>query len=340
MFKDDKVGIGYGMLGLFQDPAFVAFNGKAWTLDETFLKKHLKAMANAGANFVRVLPWGVWGPHKYGRRSQFQPYVLNVDKNLWDLATFNAYYFPIVKRVFEIINGLNLTVLWDWFCNCQFHGGTRKWSPWYSNVQGITSFYGKDADKYTRRWLSTTILRYGYYDVIWGFGNELENRAAPDFVKRVIFPFIKAKNLPFDHLTYGATTKIVAGDSNQDIIRNAVEDTFGKDAERSIFMEDHGWPFTASLPIWGKKPWRKIYSDDGYYDALDNRPSPTAWGAKAKFILTNYYSAARPQIISFEHLPPKGDHSKPEREAAAIRAISAAYKGKFRTWPTNYGKHP
>ena len=36
MIQDDKVGIGYGLMGLFQDDAkFVTFNGKAWVLERT-----------------------------------------------------------------------------------------------------------------------------------------------------------------------------------------------------------------------------------------------------------------------------------------------------------------
>jgi len=36
MIQDDKIGIGYGLMGAFQDDAgFVTFNGKAWILERT-----------------------------------------------------------------------------------------------------------------------------------------------------------------------------------------------------------------------------------------------------------------------------------------------------------------
>lgn len=345
MLKDDRCGIIYGLMGMFQDDAgFLKLKDNKWVLDEYGLINHLTAIKDAGANGIRTLPWGVWGSHPGQNPAyQFQPYVLKGGK--WDLSTFNTHYFSNVKKAFEIINGLNMTAILSVFDNCQLHGGYRKWSPWYSNVQGITSFYDKAADKYSRTWLTFLTKRFGGYDVIWGFGNELENKAAPDFAKRVLLPFVKSKSLPFDRLTYGATTKIVSGDSNQDVIRNAVEDTFGKTAERSIIMEDHGFPFTASLPAWGNKPWRKLYSDDGCYtgkslcdkNARGSRPSAVEWQAKAAYIL-NHYPAEKngmQGLINFEHLtavyPPNADC-----QAGTIRAISGAYKAKFKCWPKNY----
>jgi len=335
MIQDDKIGIVYGLMGLLQDDAgFVKFDGKKWMLNETALKAHLEAIAKAGANAVRFLPWGVWGSHPGQKKAyQFQPYMLNQTTDKWDLSVFNNHYFPIVKRVFDIINGLNMTVVFPLFDNCQFHGGYRKWSPWFSNVQGLFSFYGADADKYTKRWVSTMTLRHAKNDVIWAFGNELENVACPAFVKRVIFPYIKLRNLDFNRLTYGATTKVGSDDSIQDQVRLLVREAFGLKAEKNMMMEDHGFPFAASLPVWGKKPWRKIYSDDGFYggkslcDKRDKgaRPSAVEWWAKAAYILSHYPLSApgRPRLISFEHLPgvyPPNTGC----QVATIRSISGA----------------
>jgi len=352
MITDDKIGIGYGLMGLFQDDAgFVTFNGKVWILDETILTKHLGAIKDAGANTVRIMPWGVWGSHKYGKASQFQPYFLDTSRDKWDLSAFNTHYFPIVKRVIEIINSLNMTVMFCFFDNCQFHGGYSKWSPWVSNVQGITTLYDPAADVYTKRWVSTMTLRFKDADVIWAFGNELENQAAPAFIRRVIFPYIKLRKLDFNRMAYGATTKIFTGDythdgdSIQDYVRLAVREEFGLSAEKNIIMEDHGWPFKESLPAWGNKPWRKIYSDDGFYggkslcDKRDKRARPSAveWGARAKYILDHYPSSAsgRPRLISFEHLP---GFYPPDTvcQAATIKAISASYRARFGSWPKNY----
>jgi hypothetical protein len=214
-----------------------------------------------------------------------------------------------------------MTVIFPLFDNCQFHGGYSKWSPWVSNVQGISTLYDPDADVYTKRWVSTMTLRFKDADVIWAFGNELENQAAPAFIKRVIFPYIKLRTLDFNRMTYGATTKVSAGNSIQDTVRISVRDTFGPIAEKNMMMEDHGFPFTASLPVWGNKPWRKLYSDDG----LHPRPTPSAWAARARYILANYPISAsgRPRLISFEHLPDKYPMDL-ALDVATIKAIKAA----------------
>jgi hypothetical protein len=123
-----------------------------------------------------------------------------------------------------------------------------------------------------------------------------------------------------ERMTYGATTKIGPVDSIQDQVRNMVESAFGKTAERAIIMEDHGYPFTASLPVWGKKPWRKLYSDDG----LHPRPTPAQWGARAKYILK--YAGNNKRFVNFEHLP----NSYPidlNLQIATIKAIKKACEG-------------
>jgi len=346
MFQDDKCGIGYGLMGLLQDDArFVTFNGTKWSFDADALGAHVKKIKEAGGNFIRALAYGVWGSHPGQKKTyQFQPYVLSGDK--WDLGKFNTHYFPIVEKAFSIINEEGMTVLFDLFDNCQFHGGYRKWSPWYSNVQRITSFYEKDADKYTKAWISTWIVRAKRknLDIIWGL-NEAENLAYPDFFKRIIIPYMKRGLIDPNRTTYGATTKIGPTDSVQDQVRHLVEDQFGMKASRDMIMEDHGYPFAVSLPVWGNKPNRKMYSDDGFYggkslcDKRDKRARPSAveWGARAKYILDHYPSSAsgRPRLISFEHLPgfyPPNDVC----QAATIRAISGAYRIKFGAWPKNY----
>ena len=373
MFADDKIGIGYGLMGLLQDDAkFVTFNGKAWILDETALTKHLKAISAAGANFARFLPWGVWGSHPGQKKAyQFQPYFLDTSRDKWDLSAFNTHYFPIVKRVIEIINGLNMTVMFCLFDACQFHGGYSKWSPWVSNVQGITTLYDPAADVYTKRWVSTMTLRFKDADVIWAFGNEMNNAAFPAFAKRVIFPYIKLRNLDFNRMTYGATMMSTAYLGNHqyedkycplDYVKRDVGDVFGDEAKLDVYREIHGCggiecgaerPFGAdvdqALLGWGKNPIRKIFSDDGCYtgnskcDKRDKgaRPSAETWGKMATYILANYpvTMGGRDRLINFEHLPgvyPPNDIC----QAATIRAISTAYHNKWGVWPKNWGKHP
>lgn len=318
MFTDDKIRIGYGLMGLLQDDAgFVTFDGKKWTFDADGFRAHIRKIKEAGADFVRTLAYGVWGSHPGQKKeTQFQPYVLSGDK--WNLDKFNTYYFPIVEKAMTIINEEGIIIIFDLFDNCQFHGGYRKWSPWFNNVQGITSFYGKDADKYTKAWISTWIVRRDRkkFDIIFG-SNETENSAYPDFFKRIIVPYMKRGLLKPDRMTYGATTKIPDEGSNQEKVRLIIRDTFGVAVERKIIMEDHGYPFTLSIPAWGKKPQEKLYSDDG----LHPRPLPSAWAARVKYIL-KYAGADRARFVNFEHLP----DSYPIDVALQVATIQAIKK--------------
>jgi hypothetical protein len=350
MITDDKIGIGFGRLAPMDE--FGSFDGTKFTLDEARLDKEDHAAANAGANFDHVFPYGVWGKHPGGKKdSQFQPYVLDTSRDKWDLSAFNSYYFPIMRRIFEIANGVNMSVIFDWFDNCQFHGDTKKWSPWISNVQGVETFYDTDADRYTRAWILRCLDAFAGLDVIWAFGNELDNQAFPEMAERIIIPIIKSKKLDFNRMTYGATTRIVSGDSVQDLIRQAIGDQFGPVAEKNVIMEDHGWPFTDSLPVWGDRPWRKLYSDDGCYTGKSKcdtysgqgaRPSATEWGKMALDILKAYPAAVsgRERLISFEHLPAGGRSDNLDCQVETIKAISGAYRSRFGAWPSNYGKHP
>jgi hypothetical protein len=356
MFTDDKIGIGYGMLVPMALDQHGRFDGKTFTVDKPGLDLELESASKAGANFVRCLPdfMGVWGKHPGGKKSQFQPYVLNTKQTAWILGKYNTYFFPIQDYIFGRANNFGLTVLYDLFENCQFHGGQRIWTPWYSNEQGVTSFYGKNADPYSKPWVSTMMVRAARRDVILGFGNELENKAAPEFVERVIFPYIKARKWPLGRMTLGATAKIVgSGDSIQDLIRKKVRATFGLVAEKDVIQEDHGWPFTATLPIWGNKPYCKCYSNDGtYLDPKDPRaskydisgigkgarPSAAAQGALAKVILTKYPASlgGRARLISLEHLPAGFSIATIKRKVEPVEAISEAYYKRFGVRPKNW----
>jgi len=359
MIQDDKCGIIYGDLCPMALDQHGRFDGKKFTLDEDGLRVELQAAANAGANAVRFLPdfTGVWGKHPGGKKSQFQPCVLNAKETAWILGTYskdkgwipawNTYFFPIQDRIFQIANEAGLTVIYCLFEGCQFNSGARIWSPWYSNEQGITTFYDPKADIFSKPWVGTMTVRAARRDVILGFGNELENKAAPDFVERVIFPYLKIRKWSLSRVTLGATAKIVgAGDSIQDLIRKKVRDTFGLVMEKDVIQEDHGWPFTATLPLWGPKPYRKLYSDDGFYGGhslCDKsfkgvRPSATEWGKLSLDILKKYPAAAsgRERLISFEHLPAGYSTGNLECKIAPIKAISTAYHNKWGVWPKNY----
>jgi len=345
MMKDDKCGICFGRLCPMDE--FGMFDGKKFTLDEAGFGVECDAAAHAGANIERFMAYGVWGPHKYKRKSQFQPYVLDLKTNQWDLTKFNEYYFPMMRRILARAQAANMSIIFDLFDGCEFRGTESIWSPWAVNNQGIMNFYGKDADKYSREFFLKCISEFKDFDIIWSFGNEPENKGFPAMAERVILPIVKAKKLDFNRLAYGATTKISAKDSIQDRVRQLVRDKFGPAAEKCIIMPDHGWPFTASLPVWGKKPYRKLYSDDGCYTGASKcdirvgkgaRPSATQWGILAKSILTKYPAAlgGRERLISFEHLPAGFSTGSLECKVAPIRAISKAYRNKFGKWPCNY----
>jgi hypothetical protein len=265
-----------------------------------------------------------------------------------------------------------MTVMFCLFDNCQFHGGYSKWSPWVSNTQGITTLYDPAADVYTKRWVSTMTLRFKDADIIWAFGNEMNNAAFPAFAKRVIFPYIKLRKLDFNRLTYGATMmkrKYLGnnqyedtGNCPLDFVKKDVGDVFGDEAKLDMYREIHGCGGTAEGPErpfgadvdqalwgWGKNPIRKIFSDDGCYtgnskcDKRDKgaRPSAETWAKMATYILANYPATkgGRDKLINFEHLP--GVYPPDTAcQTATIKAISTVYHNKWGIWPKNWGKHP
>jgi hypothetical protein len=339
MIKDDKVGIGYGMLGLFQDPRFVSFDGKEWMFHADTFRAHIRKIARRGANFIRILAWAVWGPHKYGKLSQFQAFMLkkiSPTVELWDLSKPNAYYLPIVTQAIKIAKEEGLTTIFDWLDNCEFHGAVKKWSPWMNNVQGITSFYGKDADKYTKPLMTVTANLWKKLGVIFGM-NEANNRQFPAMYERVVVPVIKSTKLPFSQLTYGATD-----DAIQDAVRDIAKSKFGAKASKEIILEYHGFPFPAALP----NAARVMCSDNGFYEGLPScdgdprgyRPSPAQFEKAALNILKKYPDSApgRPRLLSFEHLPAGGDYDDPDCQALWFEGISRAYKKRFGVWPYNY----
>jgi len=366
MFSDDKCGIGWGRFVPMELTNYGSFDGKNFKLNEVGLATEARAIANAGANFVRVFPWGVWGTHKYGKKSQFQPYVLNTAKDKWDLSAFNAYYFPIMRKVIEIFNAVNMSVVCDLFENCQFHGLIAQWSPWAVNVQGVQRFWEPAADKYSKAWILRCLTEFKNYDWLVSWGNETIRAAIPDFTKRVIVPVIKLKKLDFKRMFYGPDmgaykylgNHAYARDDNnrtvQDLVQGIFGDTFGLAAKMAVVRPVHGCggpcvpkdvkrPYGQNLDqaIYTNKPVvRLLVSDDSVYNGDSKcdfdiqkryRPSAVTWGKMATYTLGLHPN------VSFEHIPHGpvlGCH------VATIKAISMAYRAKFGVWPKNYGKHP
>lgn len=350
MFTDDKVGLGWGRFTPLSPENYGSFDGTKFTLDEAGLDKELHAVSNAGANFARVFPWGVWGKYK-SRREVFQPYGLDTSRDKWDLMTFNDHYFPIMRKVFELANGVNMSVMFDLFENCQFHGSISKWSPWVYNVQGIERPEEPAADKYTKAWIEKCLAEFKDFDVVWSLGNEMTYAGFPSFVERVVCPFIQAKKLTFKRLSMG--THLRLGDA----LQSDVIDAF-INAHLSGYMDVirpiHGCgepcdPPDAQRPyglLLGKaldviKPACVILvSDDGVYhgdskcdydDLKRYRPSAATWGKMVTYTLGRHPNS------HFEHIPHGKDLAC---HTATFESISGAYKAKFGAYPTNYGKHP
>jgi hypothetical protein len=369
MVKDDKAILCYGRLCLTGEPEFLSFDGTTWTLHEGALTAHLKAIADAGANAIRLLPWCVWDAHKYGKKSQFQPFFLDTSRDLWDTSLYEGPYFKIMKRIFAIANSVGLTVIFCLFDNCQMIGATRKWTPWYSNTQGYKTFYEQAADKYTRHFIASCLNQFKAYDWMINWCNE-GSHAFVDFAERVIFPIVKSQKLDFNRMTYGACLEErpylgnhkydPAPSSAQDLVKKKVGKVFGDDAALDIYKEVHSCggpaagperPLGASvdqaLSWWEKGPIRILFSDDGVWDGNSQcdrvqyktkwqvRPSADTWYKMVKFILSNYKSSrpARDMLLNFEHLPKGGGLAC---QVATFRVISRAYKAKFGAWPKNY----
>lgn len=354
----DKARLIYGHLALTDYSfGFISFDGKDFHLDEEAVKQHFAAIANAGANAVRILPYAVWEPRPYGRRSQFCPWVL--DGNLWDLSKFNSYYFPIMRRIFEIINSYNMTVWFPLFDQCQQHKGYwTAYTPWFHNVQKTTSFYDTNVDKYSTYWVETAWSEFKGLDMFWPWGNELNgSKSSLAWGRRVIFPLIRKLNIPFDKMTYGW----VMGDAPylgggkfgdaftaQDTARKYFGEEFPPESNKFLLIREvhkcGTTPLDAFTPYgphpaqaafwWGNKPVGPfLISNDGTKENWPSqdggRPDGKKWKAMAG------WAFGFKNCAGVEHLPEGGDLVY---QTAVMESISAAYKLKFGKWPENYGK--
>lgn len=333
---------------------FMSSDGGAFTFDLKAWGQYCAAIANAGANAIRVLPYGVWGERAEGRKSQFSPYVLEGEK--WNLGKWNPEYFTIMRKALEIANKYRLTVWFCWFDNCQLQKGTwTPMSPWMHNTQGITSFYEKGADKYCAAWVKKVIAEFGDLDIFWPWGNELNGDKTPAWARRVLFPLIKSLKIPYDRMTYGAVMddapylgegKFKDKATGQDIARKYFGEDFPPESNKfRLLREVHKCgtvKFDACTPF-GKRPeqaafwWGNkavgdfVLSDDGVKENWPSedggRPDADRWGdMMARYL--KYKNA------HFEHLPEGGSL---DYQVSVLRAMSEAYKAKHGKYPSNYG---
>ena len=344
----------YGCIALLQDPRFVKYDKALdkWYLDENAWNIECCAVANAGAVGIRLLPWGPWGAHPYGIKSQFQPYALNADCTAFNLGAFNNWYFPTVKRVIEIANTYGLKVWWAWGDNCQFSGAYRKWSPWVTNTQGITSCYEPAAYPFIKTWIQKCRDEFAGLGVAWAWGNEMNDARMDELVRACIFPILP--ELDPKMMTYGAHTKDAPyvngnyeGDAGMlDLLKKITGLEFGDPMKLVIWKETHsvggkGYPakpnrLDQALYWWAREADNGIriwLSDDGVFDGdsacdfdiyngkLRRRPSAARWAEVVKMTLK--YG----NDFTYEHLP------KTEDLACITATVKAIYKAV-------YGKDP
>ena len=340
----------YGLLCLLGDPRFLTYDGATgtWTLNEAVLDSHFAKIRTAGANAIRLLPWGVWESHPYGIKSQFQPYVVLGSK--YDLAHFNTWYFPIARKAIEIAKKRGLKTWWCWMDQCEFAGGYVKWSPWVTNVQGIATCYDVKAYPFIKTWIQKCYNEFAGLDVRWAWGNEMNKPGMADIAKSVIFPMIKKLSLDPKKMTYGATmepAEYVNGvylETNdvQSKLKAKTEVVFDKATKLAIWREVHGvggkgYPaapnqLDQALSWWARRRNNGIriwLSDDGVWDGdskcdtttyngkIQTRPSAARWTEIAK--ITKLYG----NDITIE-ICPKTQNI--DCITATIKAISTALR--------------
>jgi hypothetical protein len=231
------------MLG---DPRFVARKEGVWTLDEIAVNVLYCAVANAGGDSQRLMPWAPYYPHPEGIKSQFASYILIGDK--FELKQFNDYYFPIVKKIIKIAKSYNIKTWWCLGDGCQFHGAYKKWSPWVTNVNGVSTIYEALAYPYFKTSIEKYLVEFADLGVGYCWFNEGNNPAFRALAKAVIFPFIASGKLAPSNCTYGATMQDApyvngeyTGDAGVlDQVKKDVGLEFGDPTKLAIWKEVHG----------------------------------------------------------------------------------------------------
>lgn len=337
----------YSELCLLGDPKYITYKDGAWSLDEVALNKVYCAVANAGAEWQRIMPWSPWYPHPQGMKSQFSPYRLVHEK--FDLNAFNDYYFPIAKRVIAIAKSYGIKT---WFCladNCQFHGPTRRWSPWVTNINGVWSIYEPKAYPFFKKWIAKCLTEFAELGLGWTWCNEGKD---PDFRKlanAVIFPFIKAGQIKLNNSALGVgMTDANYMDGRYRMVHLGVQEWLGSDVEKAfgtkkdVWREVHGVggrgydmppnPLHQALTWWGNHPIKIWLSDDGVWDGdspcdwttyngkMQRRPSAVTWSRVAAI------AKAYKNSFVFEHLPKGGSVNC---QVITLRAIYRALNGVY-----------
>ena len=321
----------------------------------------LRAMANAGANIVRVLtlaPWlqdgeinpaKVWAPFKVGSTGRFS------------LREFEGSYFDAMWMLANDANKCGMALWIDLFDHC---GRNHPNSPWVTNEEGISDYASERADQYTRAYIRQMVEALKGRDVIFGWGNEFRDRDETEFCLRVVAPTLKECGVPWEKQAYGADN-LFREPCEQDFQKARLEDAYGLDAKLSVIRPVHGIGVDYSraeliASWWGRNPIRKSLSDDGVFDGdsvldvqTDNptrhRPSPDQWRTTIRRLRERQPSPTldAPQLPglwtwAFEHSP-KQWQTEPtflETQAETISAMADEI-GAWQGAPMmNRGKFP
>lgn len=297
----DKSWLTYGLICALGAPRYFTSNGVASSFKSAEYRKHLAAVAKAGANSVRHLPYGgVWWPHPNGKLSQFSPFKYVSEATGWDLSKWDESFFDLMRDIIEIENSLNLTTFYCLSDNCEYSGDYKKFSPWVSNKQGITKIYEPAAWPYFKAFIQKCQSEFAGLDVLWPTGNEMNNPlwrntfSGPQHTHAygAVFPLIESGALVPTRMTYGATMQDIPyispgiyenGILTIDWVKADVGNEFGDPVKLAIIKEIHGcgkndvaktdpeYPHAPyghrveqAVSWWGRSGQiRKLFSDDG-----------------------------------------------------------------------------
>ena len=339
----DKIGLIYAPLCALSPTqwGWIERRTGRWYLRETQCRDELRAMANCGANYVRLLalaPWLEGGVTDQQRI--FSPFPQGAG-HAFTLQGGTPEYYSVVRRVAEIANESGLTLWLDLFDHC---GATSLNSPWVTNEEGVHGYADPGADGYTSGYIRTMVEALRGCDVIFGWGNEFRDRDETEFSLRVVAPTLSQCNVPWERQAYGADN-LYKEPCEQDWQKSRLEDAYGLDAKLRCIRPVHGIGVDYSraeliASWWGRNPIRKSLSDDGVFDGAstvdvqtDNpsrkRPSPEQWRTTIRRLRERQPSPTldAPQLPglwtwAFEHSP-KQWQVEPTFTATQTETISA-----------------
>ena len=195
----DKIGIIYAPLTAIS-PARWGWVDTTGQLRREKIRRELTVAAQAGANMIRLLPWGVWG---YAREAEtFSGFCLS-DDGRYDLTRHRQEYYDGLRWIVQTANELGLTVWFDLFDRC---GLGNHQNPWSNNVQQVDSFY--QTPQLAESWIRAVVNALSGGEVVYGWGNELAGAAAVEFCMTTVAPTLRALGVPFANQAYGSDNPV------------------------------------------------------------------------------------------------------------------------------------